>query len=441
MWALSVFFFLEGKVIGLVPALLRSFCFYGAATFMASWVMRQVVGTMTMGPTPDMEVHQESGFFRDKTVSWAAGGMRGWRDAMEDAHVAEELQKDIFEDALIFAVLDGHGGSEVSSLASKLLIPEIEACGRAIPKNGEKSGARLTQVLRKTLPRLDAKLRDPSWGMGWLLPGPFHPFTACGSTAVVAAVDFVSNEVVVANIGDSRALLIRDGKAIALSDDHKPENQIERSRIRNAGGQVIKVGPCHRVDGNLNLSRALGDFNLKSNTELPAEKQKVIAVPDITSTPFRGGPSELLLLGCDGLFERCSNQDIADIVWSRYKEGKALNRIASELLHACCARSSARGAPIEEGTDNETVILVQLPAVSGSDTGASKGAGNCFEIGQSVRVHGLESEVGQSLNGTEGILEGPTPHGRYSVRLSDGSLKSVKGEHLELVEASQSKDS
>ena len=38
--------------------------------------------------------------------------------------------------------------------------------------------------------------------------------------------------------------------------------------IGGAGGQVLKVGPCHRVDGNLNLSRALGDFDFKANSEL-----------------------------------------------------------------------------------------------------------------------------------------------------------------------------
>merc|ERR1712151_827455 len=103
---------------------------------------------------------------------------------------------------------------------------------------------------------------------------------SCGSTACVTAVDFAAREVHVANVGDSRAMLIRNGKALALSEDHKPENPMERSRIRAAGGQVVRVGPCHRVDGNLNLSRALGDFHLKANSALPPEEQKVIAFPD-----------------------------------------------------------------------------------------------------------------------------------------------------------------
>merc|ERR1719491_828825 len=138
-----------------------------------------------------------------------------------------------------------------------------------------------------------------------------HPFSSQGCTACVVGFDFAKREVVCANVGDSRAFIIRKGKAVALSEDHKPENPEERNRIRAAGGTVVKAGPCHRIDGNLNLSRALGDFYLKANGALPPEKQKVIAVPDTKHDTFHGGPQELLVVACDGLFEKRTNQDIA----------------------------------------------------------------------------------------------------------------------------------
>ncbi len=49
-----------------------------------------------------------------------------------------------------------------------------------------------------------------------------------------------------------------------MSEDHKPDLQEERERIKRAGGD-IREG---RIDGNLNLTRAFGDFEYKSNPTL-----------------------------------------------------------------------------------------------------------------------------------------------------------------------------
>ena len=59
----------------------------------------------------------------------------------------------------------------------------------------------------------------------------------------------------VANVGDSRCVLCRNGVAIDMSVDHKPDDDKELKRIENAGGKVTTDG---RVNGGLNLSRALG---------------------------------------------------------------------------------------------------------------------------------------------------------------------------------------
>lgn len=72
-----------------------------------------------------------------------------------------------------------------------------------------------------------------------------------------------------ANVGDSRAVLSVGGLAEPLSYDHKPANQLEARRIIAAGGWV----EFNRVNGNLALSRALGDFMFKRNEDLPPEAQ------------------------------------------------------------------------------------------------------------------------------------------------------------------------
>lgn len=82
--------------------------------------------------------------------------------------------------------------------------------------------------------------------------------TDVGCTACSCIV--TKDRIVCGNLGDSRAVLAKmvDGKltAINLSEDHKPDNAIEKQRIEDAGGSV----EFNRVDGSLALSRAIGDY-------------------------------------------------------------------------------------------------------------------------------------------------------------------------------------
>uniref|UniRef100_A0A671LDG5 Si:ch211-149b19.3 n=1 Tax=Sinocyclocheilus anshuiensis TaxID=1608454 RepID=A0A671LDG5_9TELE len=97
-----------------------------------------------------------------------------------------------------------------------------------------------------------------------------------GTTATVALLrDGI--ELVVASVGDSRALLCRKGKARKLTDDHTPERKDEKHRIRQSGGLVTwnSVGQAN-VNGRLAMTRSIGDFDLK--------KSGVIAEPETTLT-------------------------------------------------------------------------------------------------------------------------------------------------------------
>lgn len=86
------------------------------------------------------------------------------------------------------------------------------------------------------------------------------PSAGCTANFIVVR----QNKIYVANIGDSRSVLSEEGKAVPLSDDHKPNKQNEKDRIEKAGGFVM----AGRVNGCLNLSRAFGDFEYKTETKL-----------------------------------------------------------------------------------------------------------------------------------------------------------------------------
>ncbi|GJV53020.1 probable protein phosphatase 2C 75 [Tanacetum coccineum] len=85
----------------------------------------------------------------------------------------------------------------------------------------------------------------------------YHPhLSLVGSTAVVLLL--THDYIIVANCGDSRAVMCRNGKAMPLSLGHKPDQEDERARIEALGGRILFSSSGARVEGVLAMSRALG---------------------------------------------------------------------------------------------------------------------------------------------------------------------------------------
>ena len=188
---------------------------------------------------------------------------------------------------------------------------------------------------------------------------PDHPLHA-GCTANVALV--VGDQLFVANAGDSRAVLCHDGEAVALSHDHKPASDAELSRITNAGGFVREMGGHHRVCGNLNLSRAIGDLKYKGNGSLPPSAQIITAEPDVLTRTLVPG-DEFMVLACDGVWDVMSNDEVVQFVRERIAAGAPLPAIAEQLMDACLAQDPKQTGGI--GGDNMTCLVVQFPERSG----------------------------------------------------------------------------
>lgn len=119
------------------------------------------------------------------------------------------------------------------------------------------------------------------------------------------------HSIIMANVGDSRVVLCQNGLAVPLSVDHKPNLPIERERIMRAGGTVEQQEfhghTIHRVNGNLNLSRSIGDLDYKRNPRLTAAEQVITSSPDLVEKP-REKNDEFLLIASDGIWDRISNQ-------------------------------------------------------------------------------------------------------------------------------------
>jgi len=253
----------------------------------------------------------------DPRFEFFQAGLAGARSHMEDRTlVVPELAGG--QGAAVFGVFDGHGGSEVADLAVELL-PKF--LGEALEKKKEPHVA-----LQQSFVQCDQAIRRA---------GASHPSgferVGCTATIVLAVRRFGRLRLLCANCGDSRAVLSRGGVAMDLSHDHKPQDPAERRRIEAAGGQVILYETAGRVDGCLAVSRGLGDFIYKAREDLPCDKQKVIAVPEIKEIPV-GKCDDFVAVGTDGVFMHLSSEELIGQLGAARRRGKSWDTAVGDVL-------------------------------------------------------------------------------------------------------------
>lgn len=279
----------------------------------------------------------------DDEFEYFCMGMQGHRPHMEDRFCAE-LNLPGFEHAAVFGVFDGHGGHDVSECVASAFPRVLSACAS---KGGDPANA-LIEAFRL----VDKELWESKDSTGNSRPseGRLHAYNWMGTTAVVvlALRQAGRRQIFCANCGDSRAVLCRGGEAVPLSDDHKPQNPEERSRIEAANGVVGVFGPCWRIDAGLNLSRALGDFAYKSKIDLPLDQQKVISVPDIQSLTIQQN-DEFVVMGSDGVFDVLSNAQLVSHFRGALDRGESLDDAVKSAL--------VRVVP---GGDNVTICIARF---------------------------------------------------------------------------------
>ncbi|KAA3489844.1 putative aarF domain-containing protein kinase chloroplastic-like isoform X8 [Gossypium australe] len=173
-----------------------------------------------------------------------------------------------------------------------------------------------------------------------------------GSTASTAIL--VGNRLLVANVGDSRAVICRGGNAIAVSRDHKPDQSDERQRIENAGGFVMWAGTW-RVGGVLAVSRAFGDRHLK---------QYVVADPEIQEEKIDNS-LEFLILASDGLWDVVSNEEAVAMI----KPIQDPEQAAKQLMQEAYQRGSA---------DNITCVVVRFLVNQGGSSRNASATANTY---------------------------------------------------------------
>lgn len=283
-------------------------------------------------------------------LRYAVTGMQGWRETMEDAHICEVA---LDAETSLFAVLDGHGGKEVSTFVSRHFCEELL-------RNPNYAAGKLETALSETFLYMDIMMTrlqgiQELYKIQQDIPDNYSVQISsieemedlAGTTACVALMR--NNTLYVANAGDSRCVLARAGRAIDMSVDHKAELLSEQARVRKAGG-YIEDG---RVNGQLAITRSIGDFEFKTNPRLPLEGQIITSMPDVKVEQLQP-EDQFLILGCDGIWDVLTSQECVDYVLEKLDDEEPLEDLGEHLCDYCLAeKKDSYGS-----NDNMTFTLV-----------------------------------------------------------------------------------
>ncbi|KAI5652493.1 hypothetical protein M9H77_29680 [Catharanthus roseus] len=222
--------------------------------------------------------------------------------AMED-YLVSEFKKLGDNELSLFAIFDGHMGHDVASYLQAHLFDNI--------LKEHDFWTDTEKAIRKAYHTTDNDILEQSMKLG-----------KGGSTAVTAIL-MNGEKLVVANVGDSRAIICRKGVAKQLSVDHEPSKEKEKEMIESKGGFVSNIpGDVPRVDGQLAVARAFGDKSLKRH--LSSEPD--IAVETIDDDV------EFVILASDGLWKVVSNQEAVNLI-KNIKDAKlAAEQLTLEAL-------------------------------------------------------------------------------------------------------------
>jgi len=189
-----------------------------------------------------------------------------------------------------------------------------------------------------------------------------------GSTGCVILI--IGQHLYCANVGDSRAVLCRDGNVIDLSHDHKPNKESEKVRIEACGGIVkkgsffnIPMGPfriymADGLRGGLAVARGFGDIFYK-DPKVARDKQLVIVVPEIVEHELCFGQDEYIVIASDGFWDVFSSEECVQLVSKMKNE----NKMSAQQV----SKSLAEAAYKKDSLDNITVIVGYLKENNNKD--------------------------------------------------------------------------
>ena len=248
-----------------------------------------------------------------KSFAYKENPNRGFRDYMEDkSRVVQNINGD--PNSHLFCLFDGHGGAGVSQYLQDNFHKYFKDI---LPLSNPQEN------FKELFRTIDNKIKDLN-------------LLNMGSTCCMIYITQENNKKILysANIGDTRSVLLSNNDYKRLSYDHRATDSNEYSRIIKNGGIVF----AGRVYGSLMLSRAFGDWELKS--------YGVISEPHVTKINI----SELdkyVIIASDGIWDVLDDGDVYDI--SRNYEN------SKDLCNAIVEKAIDKGS-----MDNISCFIIKL---------------------------------------------------------------------------------
>ena len=280
-----------------------------------------------------------------------------------------------------FAIFDGHGGEECSEfLMNNYLNYLIE--NKNFPFDIKISMIETCQKIEEDFFKLKCKEK-------------LEDSDKSGSCALIAVI--FDNKIYIANLGDSRAIMSINGgtKIKQLTNDHKPENIKEYERAIKNGSKIYlddnddpdrDISKLNFVKDKIDLEKKIEEKNkstedkifrvypsdlavMRTIGDLKAKKKEFGAIPGtVINTPDifiydLNASDDFIVMGCDGIFDDLSNQEIINAAWLVYKNrGKEKNYDINELTKEACD-IVMKYALEKQTSDNLSCIIIGLEGI------------------------------------------------------------------------------
>ena len=250
--------------------------------------------------------------------SQAGKGEDGFTKVNQDSFLVLQNEYNL-KDFNVFSVMDGHGvnGHLVSRFTTKYFTNFFKKNKKMNASNSSED--QLFYRLKKN--EYDVLKRVFRHAERDLEKGGDIDANFSGTTCVM--VFQVGDRIICANVGDSRAIIVKGDKAIPLSIDQKPDDPEESKRIKENGGEISqyeedgeKSGPFRvwkkgEAYPGIAMSRSIGDFI--------ASKLGVIPEPKFIEEKI-DKDTKFIVVASDGVWEFLDNDTVKNMVMPFYEK-------------------------------------------------------------------------------------------------------------------------